>query len=194
MMMQYAFRRINKLRSYVLGSSEAVKDSSYQYQPPWTRWHIDILGLGSYQLTIIEKNGAVRCKGNNRVTEESTPHVVDMNCEGFSDCEFNLLEGVDRWFTILCTCVLCLIKPASYRDHNHPWPAPHTCQNIIFVSILLLKVVNPAKQPPPSPTPLRIAIANHEAHSTGHHLCSSHVNKWLVQHLESKIYLTPNVN
>ena len=37
------------------------------------------------------------CKGMNRVVEEYLSRVADMNCKDFSDCESNLLEGVDRW-------------------------------------------------------------------------------------------------
>jgi len=55
------------------------------------------IGLGSYQLTIIERNGGVGCKGNSRVVEKSSMRVVNMNSEGLSDSESNLLEGVDRW-------------------------------------------------------------------------------------------------
>jgi hypothetical protein len=31
------------------------------------------------------------------VVEKSTSRVANMNSEGLSDCESNLLEGVDRW-------------------------------------------------------------------------------------------------
>ena len=55
------------------------------------------LGLGSYQLTIIERNGGVGCKGNTRVVEKSSSRVAIMNSEGLSDCESILLEGVDCW-------------------------------------------------------------------------------------------------
>ena len=55
------------------------------------------LGLGSYQLTIIERNGGVGCKGNSRVVEKSSLRIANMNSKGLSDCESNLLEGVDRW-------------------------------------------------------------------------------------------------
>ena len=55
------------------------------------------LGLDSYQLTIIDRNGGVGCKGNSRVVEKSSPRVANMNREGVSDCESNLLEGVDCW-------------------------------------------------------------------------------------------------
>ena len=55
------------------------------------------LGLGSYRLTIIERNGGVGCKGNSRVVEKSLSRVANMNSECFSDCESDLLEGVDRW-------------------------------------------------------------------------------------------------
>ncbi len=41
------------------------------------------LGLGSYRLTIIEKNGGVGCKGNSRVVEKSSSHVANMNSECF---------------------------------------------------------------------------------------------------------------
>jgi hypothetical protein len=47
-------------------------------------------------LTIIERIGCVRCKGNNRVVEKPTPCMADMNSKGFSGCESNLLEGVDH--------------------------------------------------------------------------------------------------
>jgi len=60
--------------------------------------HINIyLGLGSYQLTIIEWNSGVECKGNSRVVKKSLSRVANMNREGLRDSEFNLLEGVDRW-------------------------------------------------------------------------------------------------
>ena len=60
--------------------------------------HINIyLGLGSYQLTIIERNSGVGCKGNSRVVEKSLSRVANMNSEGLRDGESNLLEGVDRW-------------------------------------------------------------------------------------------------
>jgi hypothetical protein len=32
------------------------------------------------------------------VVEESTSRIADMNCEGFSDSESNLLESVARWY------------------------------------------------------------------------------------------------
>ena len=55
------------------------------------------LGLGSYQLTIIDRNGGVGCKGNSRVVKKSSSRVANMNSKGLSDCESNFLEGVDRW-------------------------------------------------------------------------------------------------
>jgi len=55
------------------------------------------LGLGSYRLTIVERNGGVGCKGNSRVVEKSSSWVANMNSECFSDCESYLLEGVDGW-------------------------------------------------------------------------------------------------
>ena len=54
-------------------------------------------GLGSYRLTIIDRNGGVGCKGDIRVVEKSSSCIANMNSEGLSDCESNLLEGVDRW-------------------------------------------------------------------------------------------------
>ena len=33
----------------------------------------------------------------NRVVKESTLGIADMNYKGYSDCESNLLEDVDRW-------------------------------------------------------------------------------------------------
>ena len=53
--------------------------------------------LGSYQLTIIERNSGVEYKGNSRVVEKSSLRIANMNSKGLSDCEFNLLKGVDRW-------------------------------------------------------------------------------------------------
>ncbi len=47
-------------------------------------------------MTIIERNGGVGCTGNNRLVEKSRSHVEDMNSDRLSDCESNLLEGVDR--------------------------------------------------------------------------------------------------
>ncbi len=61
-----------------------------------TLWYI-YLGLGSYRLTIIERNGGVGCKGNSRVVEKSSSRIVNMNSECFNDCESDLLEGVDHW-------------------------------------------------------------------------------------------------
>ena len=55
------------------------------------------LGLGSYQLTILERNGGVGCKGNIRVVKKSSSRITTMNSKCFSDCESDLLEGVDRW-------------------------------------------------------------------------------------------------
>ena len=49
------------------------------------------LGLGSYQLTIKERNGGVMIRGKNRVVDESMPCVANMNCEGFYDGETELL-------------------------------------------------------------------------------------------------------
>ena len=49
------------------------------------------LSLGSYQLTIKERNGGVGIRGKNRVVDESTLCVVNMNCEGFYDGETELL-------------------------------------------------------------------------------------------------------
>ena len=48
-----------------------------------------------YRLTIT--NGGVGCKGNSRVVEKSSSPIANMNSECFSDCESDLLEGVDRW-------------------------------------------------------------------------------------------------
>ncbi len=56
-----------------------------------------IFRLGSYQLTIIERNSGVEYKGNSRVVEKSSLRIANMNSKGLSDCEFNLLKGVDRW-------------------------------------------------------------------------------------------------
>ena len=53
--------------------------------------------LGSYQLTIIERNSGVEYKGNSRVVEKSSSRMANMNSKGLSDCESNLLKGVDRW-------------------------------------------------------------------------------------------------
>ena len=47
--------------------------------------------LGSYRLTIKERNGGVRIRGKNRVVDESTSCIVNMNCEGFYDGETELL-------------------------------------------------------------------------------------------------------
>ena len=52
------------------------------------------IDLGSYQLTTIERNGGVGCKGNSRLFEKSSSRVANMNGEGLSDCESNLLEMV----------------------------------------------------------------------------------------------------
>jgi hypothetical protein len=49
------------------------------------------LGLGSYRLTIKERNGGVWIRGKNRVVDESTSCVANMNCEGFYDGETELL-------------------------------------------------------------------------------------------------------
>ena len=49
------------------------------------------LGLGSYRLTIKERNGKVGIRGKNRVVNESTPCIANMNCEGFYDGETKLL-------------------------------------------------------------------------------------------------------
>jgi hypothetical protein len=48
-------------------------------------------------LTIIERNGGVRCKSNSRVVEKSSSCVANINSKCFSDCKSYLLEGVDRW-------------------------------------------------------------------------------------------------
>ncbi len=54
--------------------------------------HIYIyLGLGSYRLTIKERNSGVGIRGKNRVVDESTSCVANMNCEGFYDGETELL-------------------------------------------------------------------------------------------------------
>jgi hypothetical protein len=54
--------------------------------------HIYIyLGLGSYRLTIKERNDGVGIRGKNRVVDESTPCVANMNCEGFYYGETELL-------------------------------------------------------------------------------------------------------
>ena len=55
------------------------------------------LGLGSYRLTIIERNDGVGCKVSGRVVKKSSSCVSNMNSECFSDCESYLLECVDRW-------------------------------------------------------------------------------------------------
>ena len=49
------------------------------------------LGLGSYQLTIKERNGGVGIRGKDRVVDESTPCIVNMNCKGFYGGETELL-------------------------------------------------------------------------------------------------------
>jgi hypothetical protein len=56
---------------------------------------VKYISLGSYQLT--NRNRSVGCKGNSRVAEKSSSHVANMNSEGLSDCESNLLKGVDHW-------------------------------------------------------------------------------------------------
>ena len=48
-----------------------------------------------YRLTI--RNGGVGCKGNSRVVEKSSLRIANMNSKGLSDCEINLMKGVDRW-------------------------------------------------------------------------------------------------
>ena len=55
------------------------------------------LGLGSYRLTIIERNDGVGCKVSGIVVKKSFSCVSNMNSECFSDCESYLLECVDRW-------------------------------------------------------------------------------------------------
>ena len=49
------------------------------------------LGLGSYRLTIKERNGGVGIRVKNRLFNESTSCVANMNCEGFYDGETELL-------------------------------------------------------------------------------------------------------
>jgi hypothetical protein len=49
------------------------------------------LGLGSYQLTIKERNSGVGFRGKNRVVKESVSRIVDMNCKGFSNGKSKLL-------------------------------------------------------------------------------------------------------
>ena len=49
------------------------------------------LGLGSYRLTIKERNGGVGIRGKNRVVDECTSCVSNMNCKGFYDGETKLL-------------------------------------------------------------------------------------------------------
>ena len=49
------------------------------------------LGLGSYRLTIKERNGGVGIRGKNRVVDESTACVSNVNCKGFYDGETKLL-------------------------------------------------------------------------------------------------------
>jgi hypothetical protein len=50
------------------------------------------LGLGSYQLTIKERNNGVGfVRSKNRVVEEFASHIADMNHKGFSDGKFKLL-------------------------------------------------------------------------------------------------------
>jgi len=49
------------------------------------------LGLGSYRLTIKERSGGVGIRGKNRVVDESTRCVTNMNCKGFYDGETELL-------------------------------------------------------------------------------------------------------
>ncbi len=53
------------------------------------------LGLGSYRLTIKERNGGVGIRGNNRVVDESMPCKSNVICEGFYDGETKLLQGVN---------------------------------------------------------------------------------------------------
>ena len=54
------------------------------------KWYM-YLSLGSYRLPIKERNGGVGIRGNNRVVDESTPCVANVNCEGFYDGETELL-------------------------------------------------------------------------------------------------------
>ena len=49
------------------------------------------LGLVSYRLTIKERNGGVGIRGKNRVVDESTSCVSNVNCKGFYDGETKLL-------------------------------------------------------------------------------------------------------
>ena len=70
-----------------LGVSQKQKSVIYMYI---------YLGLGSYQLTIIERHGGIRCKGNSRVVKISSSSMANMNCKVLSDRESNLLEGVNR--------------------------------------------------------------------------------------------------
>ena len=42
-------------------------------------------------MTIKERNGKVGIRGKNRVVNESTPCIANMNCEGFYDGETKLL-------------------------------------------------------------------------------------------------------
>ncbi len=45
-------------------------------------------------MTIKERNGGVGIRGKNRVVNESTLCVVNMNCKGFYDGETELMVGV----------------------------------------------------------------------------------------------------
>ena len=49
------------------------------------------LGLVSYRLTIKERNGGVGIRGKNRVVDESTSCVSNVNCKSFCDGETKLL-------------------------------------------------------------------------------------------------------
>ncbi len=42
-------------------------------------------------MTSKERNGGVGIRGKNRVVDESTPYVANMNCEGVYDGEAELL-------------------------------------------------------------------------------------------------------
>ena len=64
---------------------------SFYLANPASRYIYIYLGLGSYRLTIKERNGGVGIRGKNRVVDESTSCVANMNCEGFYDGETELL-------------------------------------------------------------------------------------------------------
>jgi hypothetical protein len=85
--------------------------------------HIYIyLGLGSYRLTIKERNCGVVSRGKSRVVDESTPCVANMNCIGFNDGESELLEGVNRGSGGKMT----IFSNGSYDQSEYPNPLIYT--------------------------------------------------------------------